>query len=261
MKKSILKTLTGVLTIILATTTVSMSAFAYTQDEWVEILRNNGSGTPTTGGAHPERYRGNQSNNSNTTAATSIPVCEHTYESTITSESTCTEQGVETFSCTKCGKSHTEKLELKDHEYSAKATTEPTCLEAGEMTYTCNVCGDSYTEPIEDLGHNEGEWETTVEPTCAEAGLKETRCTHCKEVMSTESIEAVGHTEGEWTVKAKATMFQQGEEELTCIICQEVLNSRMLPIAMTGWYVIGSIVLVALALLLILLIRSKRKTK
>ncbi len=40
------------------------------------------------------------------------------------------------------------------HSYTGTVTTEPTCTEEGVMTYTCSECGDTYTEVIEALGHD-----------------------------------------------------------------------------------------------------------
>ena len=40
-----------------------------------------------------------------------------------------------------------------EHNYVGVVTTEPTCTEDGVMTYTCDHCGDSYTEVIP-AGHN-----------------------------------------------------------------------------------------------------------
>ena len=43
------------------------------------------------------------------------------------------------------------------HSYTATLTTEPTCTEEGVRTYTCS-CGATYTETIPALGHDYGEW-------------------------------------------------------------------------------------------------------
>lgn len=43
--------------------------------------------------------------------------------------------------CTGCGTSCT-------HEYVGEVTTESTCTKEGVKTYTCNICGNSYTESL-----------------------------------------------------------------------------------------------------------------
>ncbi|MBQ7500269.1 MAG: hypothetical protein IJT91_05195 [Clostridia bacterium] len=67
------------------------------------------------------------------------------------------------------------------HNYVPAVTTEATCDEAGVMTYTCSKCGDTYSEEIPALGHDFGEWED--DPTdefgekrvCSRCGYAETR--------------------------------------------------------------------------------------
>ena len=44
------------------------------------------------------------------------------------------------------------------HSYESAVTKEPTCEEDGVRTFTCN-CGDSNTEVIKTNGHTKGEWE------------------------------------------------------------------------------------------------------
>ena len=74
----------------------------------------------------------------------------HSYTSTITKESTCTEQGVKTYTC-ECGDSYIENIAINpdNHDYDdGVITKEPTFTETGIKTYTCSRCSDTYTEPI-----------------------------------------------------------------------------------------------------------------
>lgn len=43
------------------------------------------------------------------------------------------------------------------HAYTAAVTTEPTCEEEGIETYTCSHCGDSYTKPIAKVAHDDAD--------------------------------------------------------------------------------------------------------
>ena len=43
--------------------------------------------------------------------------------------------------------------EQHEHTYTSEVTTQPTCTQEGVMTYTC-TCGDSYTESIPTIAHN-----------------------------------------------------------------------------------------------------------
>ena len=40
-----------------------------------------------------------------------------------------------------------------EHSYESAVTTQPTCTEKGVKTFTC-ACGDSYTEPVSETGHS-----------------------------------------------------------------------------------------------------------
>ena len=78
----------------------------------------------------------------------------HSYDDgVVTTEPTCTEKGVKTFTCS-CGDSYTEEVPALGHDYDAgKVTTEPTCTEKGVKTFTCKRCNDTKTEEIPALGH------------------------------------------------------------------------------------------------------------
>ena len=77
----------------------------------------------------------------------------HTYTSQITTEATCTNNGLKTYTCSGCNDTYTEEILAIGHNYIGTLTKEATETENGEMTYTCSQCGDSYTEviPIKEL--------------------------------------------------------------------------------------------------------------
>lgn len=82
-------------------------------------------------------------------ALTGCGECEHTFDNgVITKESTCTEEGEKTFTCTLCEETKVESVPLKSHTYKEEVTKEPTFEEEGEKTFLCEDCGESYTEPI-----------------------------------------------------------------------------------------------------------------
>ena len=63
--------------------------------------------------------------------------CEHTYESQVTKAATCTELGVMTHTCSKCGDSYTSDIPLADHHY-VEEILNPTCNAYGTITNTCS---------------------------------------------------------------------------------------------------------------------------
>ena len=88
-------------------------------------------------------------------AETKYVVCpSHSYGAWVTTKApTCTESGIETRTCAKCGASEDRAIPATGHHYDAVATA-PTCTEKGYTTHTC-ACGDSYTDSSTDaVGHN-----------------------------------------------------------------------------------------------------------
>ncbi len=140
----------------------------------------------------------------------------HNYESTVTTESTCTTDGVLTYTCTNCGDSYTEAITASGHDYESAVTAEATCTEEGVRTYTCANCGDSYTETITASGHDY-ESAVTAEATCTEEGVRTYTCANCGDSY-TETITASGH-DYESTVTAEATCTTDGVLTYTCTNC------------------------------------------
>ena len=104
----------------------------------------------------------------------------------------------------------------KGHTWDeGKITTEPTCTETGVKTFTCTVCEEIRTETVEATGHSWDEGKITTEPTCTEAGVKTYTCSVCEETR-TEEIKALDHDWSDWTVLKEATDNEAGIEVRTC---------------------------------------------
>ena len=106
----------------------------------------------------------------------------HDYKVTVTKQPTTTEEGVRTYTCTRCNSSYTESIaklpeEQHTHNYTGSITKEATCTEAGVRTYTCS-CGDSYTENIPATGHSYVS-KVTKAATTAEEGIMTYTCSKC----------------------------------------------------------------------------------
>ena len=140
----------------------------------------------------------------------------HNYESTVTTESTCTTDGVLTYTCANCGDSYTETITASGHDYESTVTAEATCTTDGVLTYTCTNCGDSYTETITASGHDY-ESAVTAEATCTTDGVLTYTCTNCGDSY-TEAITASGH-DYESAVTAEATCTTDGVLTYTCTNC------------------------------------------
>ncbi len=149
------------------------------------------------------------------TAQTVIPASGHDYGAgTVTTEPTCTETGVKTFTC-KHDKSHTytEEIPAAGHSYTA-VVTEPTCSEGGYTTHTC-ACGDSYKDTYtEATGHKWNKGEITTEATCTEAGVKTFTCVNDSSHTRTEVVTAKGHSHT--AVVTEPTCTEKGYTTYTC---------------------------------------------
>ena len=148
-----------------------------------------------------------------------IPATGHSYEGVVTTEPTCTEEGVMTYTCSVCGKSYTESIAATGHTYEGEITEEATCTESGEIVYTCIYGDDSYTEVIPATGHSYVST-VTIEPTCTDEGVMTYTCSVCGDSY-TESIAATGHTyeagEFEWNNDCSAATLT-----FTCSVCGDV---------------------------------------
>ncbi|MCD7740704.1 MAG: fibronectin type III domain-containing protein [Ruminococcus sp.] len=151
----------------------------------------------------------------------------HTYDNgVVTTEATCTEDGVKTYTCSVCGETYTEAITATGHTYTSEITKEATCTEDGVITYTCTACGDTYTEAITSAGsHTYDEGVVTTAATCTEDGVKTYTCTACGETY-TEAIAATGHNYVAETTK-EATTDEEGLITYTCSNCGDVYTETI----------------------------------
>jgi hypothetical protein len=205
------------------------------------------------------------------TAGETIAKGTHVWnDGAVTTEPTCTETGVKTYTCTVCGETKTETIEKIDHitelknvkeatcaedgytgdavctmceqtitagETIAKGahvwddgavTTEPTCTEKGVKTYTCTVCEETKTEDIDALGHDVPQGEDYVAPTCTEAGATSAGiCSRCGENIDSTEIPALGHTWDDGVVTTAATTSSAGVKTYTCTRCGETKEEEI----------------------------------
>ncbi len=85
-----------------------------------------------------------------------------------------------------------------EHSYTSSVTTEPTCTEDGVKTFRCS-CNDSYTESIPATGHTWTKWVVNSEPTETADGIKVRVCKTCEDASEVEILPATGSDDGEKT--------------------------------------------------------------
>lgn len=127
-------------------------------------------------------------------------------EGVVTTQPTCTTDGVKTFTCKHgCGHTTTEVIKATGHKLQETVIKPATCTEKGEIKVTCANCDFEEIKYTDALGHNMVNGESTL-PTCLTNGLTSKHCTRCDHHEDTV-IPALGHhwidvaEKGHWDTK------------------------------------------------------------
>ena len=124
------------------------------------------------------------------------------------------------------------KTEAKGHKWNeGKVTTEPTCTEEGVKTFECTVCGKTKTEKVEALGHDwDNDFTVDKEATCEETGLKSIHCKSCDERKEITTIPAKGHVAGKKKIEnATEAVCEAGgsyDEVVYCTVCNKEISRK-----------------------------------
>lgn len=89
-----------------------------------------------------------------------------------------------------------ETIAAHTHSYVSVITTQPTCTANGVRTYTCRTCGNSYTEkiaavphdfsvPVVQLVHHDEQWKRTPHQVEDHSQIIEVECTSCGTFLET----------------------------------------------------------------------------
>ena len=147
--------------------------------------------------------------------------CIHEYQSEITQISSCTQEGMETFTCMHCQESYTQPIPILEHSYAPTyVEKEPTCVEEGIEIYTCTNCEATKSVSIEKLAHTFVDTTVTKEPNCTEEGECYGTCTACGTEQVIEKIPTNGVHVFANTVVREATCTDPGEGTNICTLCQ-----------------------------------------
>lgn len=145
----------------------------------------------------------------------------------VTTPATCTEDGVKTYTCTRCKTTRTEPIAKTGHDYTEKVVL-PTCESDGYTIFTCNNCGDIYTGNVtEKLGHDY-QLKDHKDATCTEAGYDYYECSRDALHNYTEAIPATDHMYGKEVVEPTCT--EPGYTKYTCAYCGDSYTTDEKPV-------------------------------
>ena len=141
---------------------------------------------------------------------------------------TCTEKGVETSECSRCGETQTREIEALGHIEVKDAAVAATCTTTGKTEgIHCSRCNAviKAKEEIPALGHDWSDYAQTKAPTCTEKGIETSECSRCGETQ-TRDIEALGHVEV-IDEAVSATCTASGKTEgIHCSRCNAVIKAQ-----------------------------------
>lgn len=157
-----------------------------------------------------------------------IPKTNHKWDNgKVTTKPTCTEDGVKTYTCTRCKTTRTETIKATGHKWKKDETVAPTCTEPGYTLYVCQN-DSNHTKKGDDkkaLGHDWDNGVVTTPATCTKDGVKTYTCKRCK-TTRTEPIAKTEHTPVVVPAKA-ATCTETGlTEGSKCQRCGKTLTAQ-----------------------------------
>ena len=151
--------------------------------------------------------------------------CAHSYTSRIMKEASCTEDGEQVLTCSKCGNKYSRTIYSEGHRETADRGYAATCTEDGLTDGShCSRCSIVLTEQevIPALGHDEVT-DDGFAATCTEDGLTDgSHCSQCSIVLTEQkAIPALGHSWDEGIVTQEPTETETGIRTFTCETCGE----------------------------------------
>ena len=155
--------------------------------------------------------------------------CNHDeYSSEVTTEATCTEDGVTTYTCTTCGDTYTETIDATGHAYDYTSITWTWTDDYSSATATVTCANDSsHTLTADATVTSE-----TTDATCEEAGSITYTATITDDESNsytdtqTVTIEALGHSLTK-TDQVDATCTEDGTEAYwTCSTCNKLFSDE-----------------------------------
>ena len=147
----------------------------------------------------------------------------HNHVAEVTKAATCEEDGIRTFTCSRCGDSYEEAIPAIGHTDGNVEILPADCGNNERSVTYCSVCGkvieevDLFEQGVGDeaLGHD---YEAVVTaPTCEEEGYTTYTCSRCGDEYTDDVTEAAGHSYQD--VVTAPTCKKQGYTTKVCSVC------------------------------------------
>ena len=149
-----------------------------------------------------------------------------TVKLTKTINATCTTDGYQGYTCSKCGETHQVILPKTGHNYQVSKKVDATCTADGYDVYTCTNCKDTYTKTTQQkLGHDFSKKIDHKDSTCTVKGYDLYKCSRCDETKKTE-LALVDHNY-QLSKTVKATCTADGYKEYTCSMCNKSYQEKL----------------------------------
>ncbi len=158
-----------------------------------------------------------------------IAKLEHEYDGgNITTQPTCTEEGVRTFKCRNCDEFYTQSVEKIPHNY-IKRVKASTCTEQGYTTYTCSYCNDTYQSDITPILPHAPKEIPAVPATCtSEGSTKGSVCEKCGFVIKApQSVNKTSHQYNSGIITVSPTCQREGTKRFTCKNCKAYYDCKL----------------------------------
>lgn len=209
------------------------------------VKENNVEPTCTTGGGYDMVVYCSVCGAELSREHTTVPMLGHDWdEGTIDPAPTCTEEGVKTFTCSRCGKTMTEAINPTGHtagEAARENEISATCTAEGgyDMVVRCTVCDaiiSSEHTTVSALGHD---YQAVVTaPTCTAQGYTTYTCSRCGDSYVADYVDPTGHTPGaavkENENPATCTVAGGYDMVVYCSVCGEELSREHTAIPVLG---------------------------
>ncbi|MBQ6947772.1 MAG: hypothetical protein IJN42_06955 [Clostridia bacterium] len=137
--------------------------------------------------------------------------CNHEFTTETITPATCSAQGLNRKTCTKCNYIEDEKIpKTEDHAFVSKVTKAATCTNEGTKVDVCSDCAATRSGILPATGHQYKE--TAKHPTCTQGGTLTKICVLCGD-KQTQVLPAKGHQWEDYTCLAPMTCSVCGKSE------------------------------------------------